>query len=63
VTPLSPVRGNLIVKGAPKNGPVHKDSPGPTQSNWPELQMANSGKQDACKSVTLNFSFTNAAQG
>jgi hypothetical protein len=51
------------VKGAPKNGPVHKDSPGPTQSNWPELQMANSGKQDACKSVTLNFSFTNAAQG
>ena len=34
------------------------------QSDWPQLQMANSGNQNACKDATVNLNYVNGtAQG
>ena len=33
------------------------------QNQWPQLAMADSGNQDACKNATVNLSFTGTAQG
>lgn len=33
------------------------------QPHWPKLQMLDSGNQDACRSATVNLSFTGTAQG
>jgi len=36
---------------------------GVPQSRWPQLRMLDAGNQDACRSATVNLSFSGTAQG
>ena len=36
---------------------------GVPQANWPKLQMANSGNQNACQNATVNLGYSGTATG
>jgi hypothetical protein len=60
------VAQQLVVTPAlvvPANSTRSLDQLDPDQSHWPQLQMTDSGNQNACQNATVNLSFSGTAQG